>query len=117
MHFQKYILIYTIVPLFVITVTASYYRFMVANDYMVSYEGDCDPYTEQCYIGCEDDECTEEYFYTIIQKHAVDLLNTCGDDINDCDDAYTCLESDRECSITYCDFENNANVCETMNNT
>lgn len=103
MHFKKYFLIYTIVPFLILVSAASYYRFMVLNDYMVSYEGVCDPLTEHCFIGCEDEECSIEYYYTEIRRHAVDIYNLCGNDISDCDAAQSCSLSDRACSITHCD--------------
>jgi len=76
----------------------------VLNDYVVAYEGNCDPYTESCFIGCEDDECTEEYYYSMVQKYAPNVKAQCGVDITDCDAAYECLSEDGDqCEITYCD--------------
>jgi hypothetical protein len=57
-HFFSVIL----VILLAFVTLVSYARFFVLDDYIVMYEGDCDPYTESCFIGCEDDECTEEYY-------------------------------------------------------
>lgn len=96
-------------------VGASYYRFMVIHDYMVSYEGDCDPYTQNCFVGCEDDECLEEYYYSQVQKSASDVYRQCGEDITDCDEAYICLVDDNEkCSVTFCDVETEGDNCETL---
>jgi len=85
------------------TASASYYRFVVLHDYTVGYEGDCDPAVEYCYIGCEDDECTEEYFYSYITRPADELRALCGPDITDCDEAYECKDGDSKCSIEFCD--------------
>ena len=95
-------------------VSASYYRFMVIKDYMVRYEGPCDQYTESCYIGCEDDECSEQYFYTEITRHANDIYSLCGEDITDCEAANTCSPIDRECSVAYCDLDIERDACETI---
>jgi len=81
----------------------------------VSYEGECDPKMELCFIGCENDECTKEYYYTMVQKYAPDVYAQCGEDITDCVEASVCLPSDRECSITYCDPKvDGENACEDI---
>lgn len=77
---------------------------MVLEDYIVEYEGFCEPEVSSCFVGCEDDECTTEYYYTIVTKNAPQLLEQCGADITDCDFAHICLpKGDEGCSITYCD--------------
>ena len=87
---------------------------MVSHDYIISYEGVCDPVTETCFVGCEDDDCTKEYHYSKIQKYAPDLYNACGKTIINCKTANTCLPSDRGCSITYCDDEIDGYTCEKI---
>ncbi|MBU1755080.1 hypothetical protein KKH81_02255, partial [Patescibacteria group bacterium] len=82
-----------------------YERFLVNHDYIVEYEGECDAETESCFVGCEDDECTETYYYSLVEKYAADVRKQCGVDITDCEDANICLESDTHCSVTYCDAE------------
>lgn len=82
---------------------------------MVEYEGICDPVTEKCFIGCEDDECTIEYYYSEIVKYAPDLQRECGNDITDCEAANICLPNDRECLVTYCDSETDGDVCSSPN--
>lgn len=101
-HLYTYIFLYTLVPGILIVGALSYYRFMVKYDYVVAYEGKCDNSKESCFIGCEDDECTKEYYYTKVQKYAPDLRAECGDDITDCEVADVCLPADRKCSVTYC---------------
>lgn len=107
---------YTLVPLLVCVAAVSYVRFMVLNDYVVAYESDCDPYSESCFIGCEDDECVEEYYYSVIQKYAPNVEAQCGVDITDCDAAYECLPEDRgRCEITHCDPDvDGEDSCETL---
>lgn len=114
--FRQHFFSVTLVTLLVLIAIASYMRFMVLNDYVVAYEGDCDPYTESCFIGCEDDECTEEYYYATIQKYAPNVEAQCGPDITDCDTAYECQPEDGDhCEITYCDpATDGEEACETL---
>lgn len=112
-HFRDHVLSYVLIPLVMIVGITSYYRFIIKNDYMVVYESKCDPATKLCFIGCEDDACTKEYFYSKVQKYAPDLYKECGKDITDCETASVCLPNDHKCSITYCDPRDNKNKCTT----
>ncbi len=115
MKFRSNILSYTLIPLFILLVGSSYFRFIVVNDYMVGYESDCDPVTSVCFIGCENDECTEVHYYKKIHKYAPNLLNQCGEDITGCENANTCLkQKDDRCSIIYCDEKVSGDECETI---
>ena len=102
--------------LFVLSAGVSYHRFMIAGDYTVEYEGECDPATETCFIGCEDEECSEVYYYTIVEKHASDVHGQCGPDITECEEASMCLPNDTACSITYCSPEElgEGEACEDL---
>jgi len=102
MTFQKHPLLYILLPICIFAVIASFYRFMVAGDYVVEYEGACDPSTESCFVGCTDDECTEAYFYTKVQKSAGTVLSQCGPDVTDCESANVCLPGEADCSVTFC---------------
>lgn len=86
----------------IIVACASFYRFIINNDYFVYYESTCDPYVNSCFESCEEDECT---YYMKVQKYAPDIYAQCGKDITDCESSSVCLSSDRECSITYCNEE------------
>jgi len=114
MNLRNHILAVVLVPAVLIIVFLSYYRFMVDHDYMVTYEGACDPATQDCYIGCDDDECTEEYYYSTVEKYAADVYAQCGPDITDCETASSCVAEDRACSVTYCDIETEGDLCETL---
>lgn len=100
---RNHVLAYICVPLLIIAAVLSFYRFVIARDYFVEYEADCDPTMESCFVGCEDEECTEVYYYAIASKHAADLYTDCGPDITDCENASQCLAEDTDCSLTYCD--------------
>lgn len=106
MHPSKHILALILVPLIALSAAAAYYRFILANDYVVEYEGKCDPATESCFEGCEDDACEVTYPYKSMQKYAADLRSACGSDITDCEEASICLPGDRDCIVTYCDSAN-----------
>lgn len=110
-HLVDHIFFYFIALAIIASVVVSYFRFMVWHDYLVSYEGNCDPATESCFIGCEDDECNTEYYYTQMQKYAPDLYAECGADITDCEKASICLSEDRGCLKTYCDIKINEEGC------
>jgi len=103
-----------LLPLVIISGVFSYYRFMINHDYKVGYEGVCDPFLKECFIGCEDAQCTTVYYYTKVIKYAPDLFKECGKDITDCEDASVCLPNDRDCSIVYCDVKINGDACETL---
>lgn len=107
-------LFFVLIPIIIIVGYFSFNRFLVKHDYIVSYEGNCNPTIEQCFIGCENDECTQEYFYSKIQKYAPDLYNECGKDITDCKQANICLPNDRDCSITYCNPEVDGDICSEI---
>ena len=113
-HFRNHIFFYLLVQLVAVTSIASYYRFIINHDYIIAYEGVCDPTTEKCFIGCEDDECIDEYYYSKAMKYAPDLYRECGDDITDCEAAKMCLpDDDPRCSVTYCDAEIDGDTCTT----
>jgi hypothetical protein len=111
---KKNILYFTILPLFVLFVAASYFRFVVQHSYLVSYEGDCDPYTQSCFVFCEDDECSDPFYFSIIERNAAEVYEKCGPDITDCDFAYECQPEAIDCSISFCDPSLDGENCEFL---
>ncbi len=115
MSFHDSIFHYTLIALIIFLIGASYYRFFVISDYIVAYEGTCDPRVHDCFIGCADDACTEEYYYSKVQKHAAELYAECGADITDCEKANLCLPEDEgQCVIQYCDPVTDGESCEIL---
>lgn len=114
MHLKRYFLLYTLVLLTIFLIAGSYYRFMVAHDYLVYYEGECDPYTEQCFLYCEDEECSEPSYYTEVVRKAYAVMSLCGEDITECESASFCGESEADCEVTYCDSSIEENECEDL---
>ena len=116
MHFRKYFFSYIVLVLFILLVAASYNRFIINKDYLVAYEGECDPYTESCFVWCENfDDCPEPFYFTIIERHASEIYNLCGQDVTTCDDAYYCDESVEYCEVYYCEPEfDGEDSCESL---
>lgn len=102
MSVTRHLLVYVLLPVCVLAIAISFYRFMVAGDYVVEYEGECDPITESCFVGCEDEECSEIYYYSWVHKMAIDVQAQCGPNVLECPAANVCLPTDTNCSITYC---------------
>ncbi len=112
MIFKKYLLSFILLPALIVTISASFYRYVIANDYVVAFYGECDPASESCFVGCEDEACTEEYYYTIIERNAAEVLAICGNNVTECDFAYVCSTTSNSCSVTYCDpLTNDAATC------
>ena len=61
---HNHFFLYIIVTLIFIVGIFSYHRFMVRHDYVVGYEGVCDPAinSNKCFEGCDDDACNCEYY-------------------------------------------------------
>lgn len=116
MSFKENFLMYTLALLLVLMVGASYVRFIVLTDYLVSYEAECNPSEHDCFIGCDDEECTEEYYYEIITRNATEINKLCGNDITDCYEASFCPAQEAECTITFCESESENNTCDVLNN-
>jgi len=115
MKFRDNMLLYALALLVVLCVGYSYLRFIVMRDYMVAYQGACDPAAHSCFVSCKDDACTDKQYYAKVQKYAVDLYAQCGKDITDCTAANVCLpQGDQKCSITYCDRAVDGDVCSTL---
>lgn len=85
---------------------------MVIHDYTVSYEIECDPVSESCFIGCEDEECSKEYFYAKIERYAPDLVKLCGDTIVGCEFANVCTIDESRCFLTFCDTSTGYDSCD-----
>jgi len=114
-YFRNHILSFILVPLIIIFSVFSYYRFIVKHDYVVGYQGSCDPATGKCFMSCNDDACAKPDYYSEMRKYEPDLYKECGKDITDCKVASVCLSSDRKCSITYCNksTSDKDNPCQT----
>lgn len=117
--FKKHPMLYVLVPLCLLAAAVSFYRFIVVGNYIVEYEGECDPATESCFVGCADEECSEVYYYTWVHKYAAEVREQCGLDVTECEAALTCQSTDQSCTVTYCSSETllGDETCEEFNAT
>lgn len=113
--FRAHFLLIILLPLCIGATAASYYRFLVADNYVVAYEGDCDPYAASCFIGYDEDS-GDNYYYAKVRKYAPDVRAECGEDVTGCEDASVCLPQDRDCSVTFCSADTTAegDTCENL---
>lgn len=103
-HLKKNLLAYTLIPLLILAISASYFRFMVLYNYEVVHEGFCDPYTESCHEYCEDDLCTDPFYYSWIHRQASSLRELCGgESVLDCVEAGECSAEEQNCYVSFCD--------------
>lgn len=124
-HFKNNFLKYTLIPLLLLMVAASYVRFLDTHDHLVSYEISCDPNLSSCYILCEDETVSDIsycplnsiFYYAVMERNAADLINYCGESIIDCKMAEECTEAETECATIYCDQETESEYCDQIQDT
>jgi hypothetical protein len=80
---------------------------------MVSYEIDCSPYNESCFVGCEDEDCISEYYYSVVTRHASEIEKLCGQDITNCSEAESCAIGESQCTLSSCIPEQDE--CDNIN--
>ncbi len=112
--FQKHYFAIALTTLVIFSVAASYHRFLYSYDYLASYEGPCDPYTEECFVYCEDEACTEPFYYSTIERSARVIRQFCGDSVLDCAAAEACTDTEEDCVIYYCPHATYGDECETL---
>ena len=106
--FFEDILVFALVPAFIIVLLISYNRFMIRHDYLIGYEVVCNPAINSCFVNCESGDCI---YYKKIIKYAPDLYKECGNDIRNCETANLCLSSNQHCSVTYCEEGISNSIC------
>lgn len=99
--------------LIVLSVSASYYRFIVLHDYIIEAQVDCDPSSERCFVWeCDpsiEGECTgnpdeDTWYFKIAHRNAKNIIE-CDSDDKECL-PFVCLEEKEEsCSETLCTEE------------
>ena len=98
----KHLLWLFIIPTIILLSASAYFRFIVQQDYLVLYDVECDPITNSCYIYCEDDDCEYPYYYSLIERYAYEIYESCGDDLSQCESATQCSD-DVYCEQFFCD--------------
>lgn len=98
--------------LIILSVAASYYRFMVLHDYLVQAEVDCDPSAESCFVWeCDpvNDECTgdpeeDTWYYKIAYRNAKNIPSC--DPLSEACEQFTCpMGGEAECTEVLCTSE------------
>lgn len=96
-------------------VAASYYRYVVLEDFLVYAQVSCDPDSESCFVyecapedGCDPEE--PYYFYKVIYKDAA-AIEACDPWSEDGCQELTC-EAGEACEIVECSLENMASYQE-----
>lgn len=116
-HLGKHYFFYLIIVSIFIVGISSYHRFLNNRDYIVEYEQTCNPNIEICFVGCDDDNCSQKHYYVKIQKYAFNLYAECGEDITNCELAKRCYSGDHKCSVIYCSLETKeSNTCSDPKN-
>ncbi len=99
----KKILLFLLILLIVCTIVSSYYRFVIIQDYLVTYKVNCDPSSASCYIGCSDETCAEPYPYALVERPAQILSKLCPGGKPECLAANTCSPREQQCQTHLCD--------------
>ncbi len=105
------ILLATFLVLLVLSVGASFYRYIIARDYIIEAQVECDPTMESCFISTEDQSA-----YKLIHKKAKDIP-LCDPQQQGCD-ALTCEPGQANCQIITCDeslAQSYSSVCSHPN--
>jgi hypothetical protein len=102
------ILVWIFVIALIISVGATYYRYIIKNDYIIYAHAPCDPKIESCfYVSCERMDCPAEAdieYYKKINKKAFNI-EICDSENPDCK-PLVCKENEADCEITNCSEEN-----------
>lgn len=94
-----------------LSVLATYYRIVIARDYMIAGQADCDPAVENCFIyECdpEVEECTGDpeedvWYYKKVNRKAANIP-LCDPSDESCE-ALVCSEDEEECEEILCSEE------------
>ena len=113
MHIKSKILFWTLGVFIILSVSASYYRYMVLHDYIIEAQIDCDPTLESCFVWVCDleagEECTgnedeDTWYYKYIYRNAKNIP-LCDPKEEGCD-ALICPEGgELECERINCTSE------------
>lgn len=106
---KKNIIFFTVLFLLIIlSISFTYYRIFIKEDFLITNEVSCDPnYEQNCFIAeeyvCEDENdestCgTETYYFKRITKVAYSIPECLGDECEE----LSCLKGEDNCEYTYC---------------
>ena len=110
MNFKRALLFVTIL-LIIVSVSASYYRYVVLHDYLITVAVDCDPDAESCFVWqCDpsiEGDCTGEadediWFYSLVEGTTKYM---CDNREEDCDPSACVDDPNADCEMIYCSEE------------
>ena len=96
----------------------TYYRTVIAKDYLIEAQTDCDPYAQKCFVwhcdpesNVDGEKCTGEaekdiWYYEIVKKKAFEIP-LCDPNDSACN-ALECPENEPNCQIIFCNEETKA---------
>ncbi len=97
------------------SVFATFYRTVIAKNYAIEAQTDCDPYTQKCFIwecdpasNVEGEKCTgdaqkDTWYYRLIERNA-SRIPLCDPTDKNCK-ALECADNEPDCKYIYCDGE------------
>jgi len=102
--------------LIIISVGATFLRYVVFKDYQIFAQASCDPQAEKCYMTtcdpaddstCPQDESQRTTYYKIISKNASAIYDCENSkEKTGCNGELFCLANEKKCSYKYCDPAN-----------
>ncbi len=121
------ILLAVFVALIFISVGATYWRMMIAKDYIVEAQVDCDPYAQECFVWeCdlqsfeEGEMCTgkpeEDVWYFKIARRNAGNVPLCNPEEDENCLPFLCVEGEKDCEEEFCTEENMENYYATSCN-
>jgi hypothetical protein len=121
------ILLAVFVALIFISVGATYWRMMIAKDYIVEAQVDCDPYGEECFVWECDPESSEEgeactgeaeediWYFKVARRNAGNVPLCNPEEDENCL-PFLCAEGEKDCEEEFCTEENMENYSATSCN-
>lgn len=99
-----------------LSVAVTFWRIIIKRDYIIENQIDCDPTMDACFIWECDPESTVEgeactgdpemdiWYYQIARRNAANIP-LCDPETDETCDPWTCIEGEKDCSMTFCDEE------------
>ena len=115
MNRKSKILLWIFILLILLSVSATFYKTVILQDFVVYNEIDCDPSSENCFVWtCNPvidgaDACTrnpddDTWYYKIAYRNAQNI-NLCNSEENETCDPYACTEFENDCMQITCSNE------------
>ena len=97
------------------SVFATYYRTVIAKNYIIEAQTDCDPYAQKCFVwecdsastvegeACTGDAEKDSWYYNLVERNA-SQIPLCDPADENCK-ALECDDNEPDCKYIYCDDE------------